>query len=70
MMTRDTRHKEILLREVLFSALDSSRGARSVGSPVLIYLTDMMVQRARAELYDLRAHCNANQADDTALPDV
>ena len=69
MMTREARHTETLLREVLFSALDACSSARASGSPTLVYLADMMVQCARAELYALRGKRVADRTNDAALED-
>ena len=46
---------EALLLETLLSGLDARESAKSSGSHLLIYLADMLVQRARDELDAVKA---------------
>ena len=50
MTTLDQQETEVLLLETLLSALDARESARGSGSTMLVYLADMLVQRAREEL--------------------
>jgi hypothetical protein len=49
-MTLDLRRKETLLIETLLSALDTRESAKAAEAPMLVYLSEMLVQRVRAEL--------------------
>ena len=49
-MPTDRTSKETLLIEVLLSALDARESARASEAPLLLYLAEMLVQRAREEL--------------------
>lgn len=49
-MTMDLRQKETLLIEALLSALDARESARAANASMLLYLSDILVQRAREEL--------------------
>ena len=50
-MTIENEQKtEALLLETLLSGLDARESARESGSHLLVYLADMLVQRAREEL--------------------
>lgn len=48
------QHRETLLLEVLLSALDARESAKEARAPMLIYLSDLLVTRAREELEDIR----------------
>jgi len=45
-----TTHRETLLIEILLSSLDLRATARDAGSPMLVYLTELLVRRTREEL--------------------
>ena len=64
MITRNSQRRETHLIEVLLSGLDARESARAAASPLLLYLTDMVVERARLELAELRS------ANTDALRDV
>lgn len=53
---------ETLLIEVLMSALDARENAKRCSSSMLVYLADMMVQRAKDELETVKG-CQARIAD-------
>lgn len=44
------QNTETLLLETLLSGLDARENAKKGGSPMLVYLADMLVQRTRQEL--------------------
>ncbi len=51
----EASQKETLLIEILLSGLDLRANATQVGSPMLTYLTDLLVMRAREELEKVAA---------------
>lgn len=48
------QHKETLLLEALLSGLDARESARAAKTPMLVYLADLLIQRAREELEAVR----------------
>jgi hypothetical protein len=46
--------QETQLVETMLSALDARESARAAGSPMLIYLADMLAQHCRDELKQVR----------------
>lgn len=55
-MTREAlQRKESFLMETLLSGLDARESARAADAPLLLYLTEMLVQRTRQDLEALRA---------------
>lgn len=54
MTQTDQRNQETLLIETLLSGLDAREAAKTAGTPMLVYLADLLVQRTRIELEALR----------------
>ncbi len=54
MQKEKLQHRETLLLEVLLSGLDSRESAKEARSSMLIYLSDLLVTRAREELEKVR----------------
>lgn len=48
------QHKETLLLEILLSGLDARESGRRAKAPMLVYLAELLVQRAREELEAVR----------------
>lgn len=48
------QHRETLLLEALLSGLDARESAREAAAPMLHYLAELMVKRAREELEEVR----------------
>lgn len=62
-MTSDVQHKETHLLEILISGLDARESAKSAASPMLLYLAEMIVLRAREELGSLGGTSGMTQAE-------
>lgn len=54
MSKRDLQHRETLVLETMLSGLDARESAKAAASPMLIYLTELLTQRAREELEEVR----------------
>ena len=57
------RQKETLLIEMLLCGLDLRSNAGVVGSPMLVYLADLLIMRTREELDMIAAFSEPKDAD-------
>ncbi len=71
MRTEQLQHRETLLIELLLSSLDTRETARVIGSSMLTYLTNLLVEQTHRELEEVRTsmltighdHVNTRIAD-------
>ena len=54
MRTEQLQHRETLLIELLLSSLDTRETARVIGSSMLTYLTNLLVEQTHRELEEVR----------------
>lgn len=59
MNMHDLQHKETLMLETLLLALDARENAKQTGTPLLLYVTELLVQRTRDELRFVRVEIEA-----------
>ena len=54
MKRESLRHKETLVLETLMSGLDARETARGAADPMLLYLSEMLIERAHQYLATIR----------------
>ncbi len=63
MTKRDLQHKETLLIEALLSGLDARESAKAADAGMLLYLAELLVQRVRDELAEIRVRLETAEED-------
>ena len=72
MLAEPLQHRETLLIELLLSSLDTRGTARVIGSSMLNYLSDLLVEQTHKELEEVRTTMSraGNGRADTRIADA
>jgi hypothetical protein len=60
------QRRETLLLETILSGLDARESAKAVPSPMLLYLSELLIERARQELERVRLDIEGSRANASA----